>query len=282
MICVVGSIYCVGEGGGCNGVRCSWQLLMGGGANKGHLLTLTSQLTMLRSLLAAPPPAHPAVRYPVRGAGAGAALACHAGEPPGWQAFQPRPLLVPLQALVGHAGAVARPCWARRVAAAEGTGLRRLLVKSGCGGTAQSQRCVIPISSPFDLEPCHQLCPPPPPAPQVRREARQRAYTKALGETMHSGEQAAIQSCLELLRQADSMEVRFVYLQVAAWTHWLLGMLIWVSRQQTAGAGWGETVGLQAGCCTPAAWLPGQCSRCTQLRPNTLQCDIHQAGAGRH
>ncbi|PRW45415.1 transcription elongation factor SPT6 isoform A [Chlorella sorokiniana] len=43
-------------------------------------------------------------------------------------------------------------------------------------------------------------------AMQVRREARQRAYDKALGETMHSGEQAAIQACLELLRQADSME----------------------------------------------------------------------------
>lgn len=63
-------------------------------------------------------------------------------------------------------------------------------------------------------KPCHQLRPPPPLAPQVRREARQHAYSKALGETMHSGEQAAIQSCLELLRQADSMEVRFC---VAAW-----------------------------------------------------------------
>lgn len=45
-------------------------------------------------------------------------------------------------------------------------------------------------------------------APQVRREARQRAYEKALGDTMHSGEQAAIQGCLDLLRLADSMEVR--------------------------------------------------------------------------
>lgn len=41
----------------------------------------------------------------------------------------------------------------------------------------------------------------------MRREARQRAYEKALGDTMHSGEQAAIQGCLDLLRLADSMEV---------------------------------------------------------------------------
>lgn len=43
-------------------------------------------------------------------------------------------------------------------------------------------------------------------AMQVRREARQRAYEKALGDTMHSGEQAAIQACLDLLKQARSME----------------------------------------------------------------------------
>ena len=42
---------------------------------------------------------------------------------------------------------------------------------------------------------------------QVRREARQAAYAKALGETMHSEEAAAIQACLDLLRQAESMEV---------------------------------------------------------------------------
>ncbi|KAL4447813.1 hypothetical protein ABPG75_005032 [Micractinium tetrahymenae] len=43
-------------------------------------------------------------------------------------------------------------------------------------------------------------------AMQVRREARRRAYEKALGETLHSGEQAAIQACLDLLKQARSME----------------------------------------------------------------------------
>ncbi|KAL4442498.1 hypothetical protein ABPG77_005082 [Micractinium sp. CCAP 211/92] len=43
-------------------------------------------------------------------------------------------------------------------------------------------------------------------AMQVRREARQRAYEKALGETLHSGEQAAIQACIDLLKQARSME----------------------------------------------------------------------------
>ena len=35
-----------------------------------------------------------------------------------------------------------------------------------------------------------------------------RAYERALADTMHSGEQAAIQACLDLLRAADSMEVR--------------------------------------------------------------------------
>lgn len=44
-------------------------------------------------------------------------------------------------------------------------------------------------------------------AMQVRREARRQAYGRALSETMHSGEQAAIQSCLALLEKADSMEV---------------------------------------------------------------------------
>ncbi|KAI3425064.1 hypothetical protein D9Q98_008441 [Chlorella vulgaris] len=43
-------------------------------------------------------------------------------------------------------------------------------------------------------------------AMQVRREARRQAYGRALSETMHSGEQAAIQSCLALLEKADSME----------------------------------------------------------------------------
>ena len=42
---------------------------------------------------------------------------------------------------------------------------------------------------------------------QVRREARQAAYAKALGETMHSEEAAAIQASLDLLRQAESREV---------------------------------------------------------------------------
>ncbi|PSC69358.1 transcription elongation factor SPT6 [Micractinium conductrix] len=43
-------------------------------------------------------------------------------------------------------------------------------------------------------------------AMQIRREARQRAYEKALGETMHSGEQAAIEACLEVLMEAETME----------------------------------------------------------------------------
>ena len=42
---------------------------------------------------------------------------------------------------------------------------------------------------------------------QVRREARLRAYERALADTMHSEEQAAIQACLELVKQAESMEV---------------------------------------------------------------------------
>lgn len=46
------------------------------------------------------------------------------------------------------------------------------------------------------------------PTLQVRREVRARAYERALGDTMHSGEQAAIQACLDLLRVADTMEVR--------------------------------------------------------------------------
>lgn len=58
---------------------------------------------------------------------------------------------------------------------------------------------------------------------QVRREARQRAYERALGETMHSGEQAAIQGCLELLRQADSMEVGGAAGGCCSWGGWQAG-----------------------------------------------------------
>ncbi|EFN54675.1 hypothetical protein CHLNCDRAFT_58171 [Chlorella variabilis] len=43
-------------------------------------------------------------------------------------------------------------------------------------------------------------------AMQVRREARRRAYEKALGETMRDEEQAAIQECLAALERAQTME----------------------------------------------------------------------------
>lgn len=77
---------------------------------------------------------------------------------------------------------------------------------------------------------------------QVRREARQQAYEKALGDTMHSAEQAAIQACLDLLRAADSMEVRSGWWVsvVSVWWWWCVQGFGrgWAAAQEAACPAW--------------------------------------------